>query len=74
MHLHRGDLGGVAEAYRMSRRTMRVIYQNLLLSLGYNVLAIPLAVSGQLAPWMACTAMALSSVTVVCNALRLQRA
>ncbi|AEI44247.1 heavy metal translocating P-type ATPase [Paenibacillus mucilaginosus] len=74
VHLHRGDLGGVAEAYRMSRRTMRVIYQNLLLSLGYNVLAIPLAVSGQLAPWMACTAMALSSVTVVCNALRLQRA
>ncbi|MCZ8519966.1 MULTISPECIES: heavy metal translocating P-type ATPase [Paenibacillus] len=74
VHLQTSDIRSIAAAYRISRRTMRVIYQNLLLSFGYNVLAVPLAVTGQLAPWMACTAMALSSVTVVCNALRLQRA
>ncbi|OXM87243.1 heavy metal translocating P-type ATPase [Paenibacillus rigui] len=72
--LLQGDLTAIVRAIRISRGTMRVIRQNLMFSLFYNALAIPLAVIGYLAPWMACTAMALSSVTVICNALRLQRA
>jgi len=72
--LLQGDLTGIVRAIRISRSTMRVIRQNLMFSLFYNALAIPLAVIGYLAPWMACTAMALSSVTVICNALRLQKA
>jgi Cu+-exporting ATPase len=72
--LLQGDLTGIVRAIRISRRTMQVIRQNLMFSLFYNALAIPLAVIGYLAPWMACTAMALSSVTVICNSLRLQKA
>lgn len=72
--LLRGDLNGMVRAIGISRRTMQIIRQNLLFSLMYNALAIPFAVSGYLAPWVACTAMAFSSVTVICNALRLQKA
>lgn len=68
-----GNLRAVAEAIRMSRRTMANIHQNLTFALVYNGLAIPFAALGWLEPWMACTAMALSSLTVVGNALRLQR-
>jgi Cu+-exporting ATPase len=71
--LMRGDLNGIADAITMSRRTMRNIKQNLFWALAYNVIGIPIAASGLLAPWLAGAAMALSSVSVVLNALRLQR-
>jgi Cu+-exporting ATPase len=71
--LMRGDLNGIADAIEMSRRTMTNIKQNLFWALGYNTLGIPVAAVGLLAPWIAGAAMALSSVSVVLNALRLQR-
>ncbi|MCC3371672.1 cation-translocating P-type ATPase [Cohnella sp. REN36] len=71
--LLRGELTRVADAIDISRRTMRNIRQNLGFSLGYNALAIPFAAAGWLDPRTACLMMALSSVLVVCNALRLQR-
>jgi Cu+-exporting ATPase len=71
--LMRGELTGIADAIFMSRRTMANIKQNLFWALGYNTLGIPIAALGLLAPWVAGAAMALSSVSVVLNALRLQR-
>ncbi|SEB51436.1 Cu+-exporting ATPase [Paenibacillus sp. GP183] len=71
--LMRGELTSIAEAIYMSRRTMTNIKQNLFWALGYNTLGIPIAAVGLLAPWVAGAAMALSSVSVVLNALRLQR-
>jgi Cu+-exporting ATPase len=71
--LMRGDLSGIPDAIFMSRKTMRNIRQNLFWALGYNSLGIPIAAIGLLAPWVAGAAMALSSVSVVLNALRLQR-
>ncbi|WP_232696066.1 heavy metal translocating P-type ATPase [Brevibacillus daliensis] len=71
--LMRGDLNSIVDAFTMSRKTMRNIKQNLFWALGYNSLGIPIAAAGFLAPWVAGAAMALSSVSVVLNALRLQR-
>lgn len=71
--LMRGDLNAVADAVMMSRRTMSNIKQNLFWALAYNAIGIPIAASGFLAPWVAGAAMAFSSVSVVLNALRLQR-
>lgn len=71
--LLRGDLNGIADAIYMSRRTMGNIKQNLFWALAYNSLGIPVAAAGFLAPWVAGAAMAMSSVSVVLNALRLQR-
>ncbi|WP_017814042.1 heavy metal translocating P-type ATPase [Paenibacillus shenyangensis] len=71
--LMRGDLNGIADAIMISRRTIRNIRQNLFWALAYNVIGIPIAASGLLAPWLAGAAMAFSSVSVVLNALRLQR-
>jgi len=71
--LMRGDLSSIPDAIYMSRKTMRNIKQNLFWALGYNTLGIPIAALGFLAPWVAGAAMALSSVSVVLNALRLQR-
>ncbi|CAG7636874.1 heavy metal translocating P-type ATPase [Paenibacillus allorhizosphaerae] len=74
LYLMKNDLRGIAQAMRISRLTINNIRQNLALSLLYNAIAIPFAVMGRLEPWMACTAMAFSSVTVIVNALRLRRA
>lgn len=71
--LMRGDLKGIADAILMSKKTMRNIRQNLFWAFLYNTAAIPIAAVGLLAPWVAGAAMAFSSVSVVLNALRLQK-
>lgn len=71
--LMRGDLNSIADAIFMSKRTIRNIKQNLFWAFAYNALGIPIAALGFLAPWVAGAAMAFSSVSVVLNALRLQR-
>jgi Cu+-exporting ATPase len=78
--LLRGDLGGLVQARRLSRMVMRNVRQNLFFAFAYNVLGVPIA-AGVLFPWfglllspvIAAAAMSLSSVSVIGNALRLQR-
>ncbi len=71
--LMRGDLALVADAIEVSRRTTRKIWQGLFWAFAYNVFGIPLAAFGYLSPMVAGGAMALSSVSVVGNALLLRR-
>ncbi len=79
--LMRGDLNGVADALGLARQTMRVIRQNLFWAFAYNAIGIPVAAGvlypftgWLLSPVLASAAMALSSVTVATNSLRLKRA
>jgi P-type Cu+ transporter len=71
--LIRGDLNSIADAIFMSRKTITNIRQNLFWAFAYNTVGIPFAALGFLAPWLAGAAMAFSSVSVVLNALRLQK-
>ena len=70
--LMRSDLRLIPETIHYARLTRRVIRQNLGWAFGYNILCIPLAMSGLLTPTIAGAAMALSSASVVGNALRLK--
>lgn len=71
--LTRDDLSALSLALEQSRRAHRVVWQNIGWALCYNALAMPLAASGWLQPWMAAIGMSASSLIVVLNAARLQR-
>ncbi|AVP57418.1 heavy metal translocating P-type ATPase [Pulveribacter suum] len=67
------NLGLVAQAVSQSRRTLRIVRQNLWWAAGYNALGVPLAIAGFMPPWLAGLGMAFSSLLVVANAARLAR-
>jgi Cu+-exporting ATPase len=68
-----GDIAKVTEAIQLSTDTIRIIKQNLFWAFAYNVVAIPVASMGKLNPMIASAAMALSSVSVIVNSLRLSK-
>ncbi|WP_246037149.1 heavy metal translocating P-type ATPase [Thermomonas fusca] len=67
------SLGNVPAAIEIARRTHRIVRQNLAWAIGYNLLALPLAAAGMVTPWLAALGMALSSLAVTANALRLTK-
>jgi Cu+-exporting ATPase len=73
MTLVQGDITKVADAIQLSTDTIRIIKQNLFWAFAYNVTAIPVASLGKLNPMIAAAAMALSSVSVIVNSLRLSK-
>ena len=74
MVLLSGQLGHLAEAVKVARKARLIVRQNLAWAIGYNLLALPLAAAGYIAPWMAAIGMSASSLLVVLNALRLNQA
>jgi Cu2+-exporting ATPase len=70
MVLMSGDPADLAHAIATARRAMRIVAQNLAWAALYNLIAIPLAASGHMAPWMAGLGMSISSLVVVLNSLR----
>ncbi|MGR9117588.1 MAG: heavy metal translocating P-type ATPase [Gammaproteobacteria bacterium] len=73
MVLINGDIVGVLDAIELSEKTLSIIRQNLVWAFGYNALAIPIAMTGKLNPLIASAAMALGSVSVIANSLRLRQ-
>jgi Cu2+-exporting ATPase len=69
-----GALRRIPQAIALARRSRRIVRQNLVWALGYNLLALPLAATGLVTPWIAAIGMALSSLLVTLNALRLNLA
>jgi len=67
------NLTHLPESLVMARKMMRIIKQNFIWAIGYNLLAVPLAASGLIVPWMAAIGMSASSLVVVLNALRLKK-
>ena len=67
------SLGGVPAAVAIARKTRRIVRQNLAWAFGYNLLALPLAAAGMVTPWLAALGMALSSLAVTANSLRLAK-
>ena len=73
MVLLSNNLNALTSGIRLARRTLRIIRQNLSWAVGYNLIALPAAALGYVAPWMAAIGMSSSSLLVVLNALRLTR-
>jgi Cu2+-exporting ATPase len=68
-----GDLRRIPQAVALARRSRRIVRENFAWAIGYNLLALPLAAAGMVTPWVAAIGMALSSLLVTLNALRLTR-